>query len=164
MKLDSLEALFVDNLKDLYDAEQQLIEALPKMAKAAHSPDLKRSFEQHLDVTKEHSRRLETIFSELNERPTGKKCVGMQGLIKEGEEVMTKKQADPDVVDAGMIAAAQKVEHYEISGYGTVRTYAETLGRQEFADLLDKTLDEESRTDEMLTRLAESHINVDAMR
>lgn len=163
MKMDSLEALFVDQLKDLYDAEKQLIDALPKMAKAAHNTQLKQGFEQHLQQTREQAQRLEQIFNQINEKPGGKKCVGMQGLIKEGEEIMKEKQGDPDVLDAGMIAAAQKVEHYEISGYGTAKTYAQMLGMDDAAKLLDKTLSEEYKTDEKLTRLAESHINIQAM-
>ena len=163
MKMNNLEALFVDQLKDLYDAEHQLIDALPKMANAAHSRDLKQGFEQHLNQTREQARRLEQIFSDLDEKPGGKKCVGMQGLIKEGEELIKEKKADPDVIDAGLIAAAQKVEHYEISGYGTARTYAEMLGKNEAARLLQRTLEEESQTDEKLTQLAMSHINVEAM-
>jgi ferritin-like metal-binding protein YciE len=164
MKMNSLEELFIDNLKDLYDAEHQIIKALPKMVDAASSQDLKKGFQQHLDVTKEQVKRLEQIFTELNQKPSGKKCLGMEGLIKEGEEVMSEMKSDPDARDAGMIAAAQKIEHYEISGYGTARTYANTLGHQRAASLLEKTLQEESQTDEKLTRLAESHINVEAMR
>ena len=163
MKMDSLEALFVDQLKDLYDAEHQIIEALPKMAETAKSRELKQSFNQHLETTRQQAKRLEEIFSEMNEKPGGKKCVGMQGLIKEGEELIKEKKADPDVIDAGLIAAAQKVEHYEISGYGTARTYAEMLGRDNAARLLQRTLDEEAQTDEKLTQLAESHINIQAM-
>lgn len=164
MKMNSLEELFIDNLKDLYDAEHQIIKALPKMVDAASSSDLKNGFQQHLNVTKEQVKRLEQIFTEMNQKPSGKKCLGMEGLIKEGQEVMTELKSDPDALDAGMIAAAQKIEHYEISGYGTARTYASTLGHQRAASLLEKTLQEESQTDEKLTRLAESHINVEAMR
>ena len=163
MKLNSLEALFVDQLKDLYDAEHQLIDALPKMANAASSRDLKQSFEQHLQQTREQAKRLEQIFSDLDQKPSAKKCVGMQGIIKEGEELIKEKKIDPDVLDAGLIASAQKAEHYEISVYGTLRTYAETLGMDAAARLLDRTLEEESRTDEKLTQLAISHINLEAM-
>jgi len=163
MKVNSLEQLFVDQLKDLYDAEHQIIEALPKMADQASSPDLKQSFELHLDQTRQQAQRLEQIFSKMDQSPQGKKCIGMQGIIKEGEEIM-KEAKDPDTRDAGMIAAAQKVEHYEISGYGTARAYARMLGHDDAAHLLDKTLQEESQTDELLNRLAMSHINVNARR
>ncbi len=163
MKMDSLENLFVEDLKDLYNAEQQIMQALPKMIQAAHSPDLKQSFQQHLQVTQEQAKRLEQIFSNLSQKPTGKKCLGMEGIIKEGEQNMQELKSDPDLLDAGMIAAAQKIEHYEISGYGTARTYAEELGLDQAASLLEKTLKEEAQTDEKLTQLAESHINMDAI-
>jgi ferritin-like metal-binding protein YciE len=163
MKMHSLEELFIGELKDLYDAEHQIMDALPKMAKAAQSQDLKNGFEQHLQQTREQARRLEQILTKMNQKPGGKKCVGMQGLLKEGEEMMKEAKKDPDVIDAGMIAAAQKVEHYEISGYGTARTHAHLLGMHDAANLLEMTLQEESQTDQKLTRLAESHINVDAM-
>jgi ferritin-like metal-binding protein YciE len=164
MKMQSLEALFVDQLKDLYDAEHQLIKALPKMAEAASSPDLKRGFQEHLAQTERQAQRLERIFSDRNEKPSGKKCVGMEGIIKEGEELIKNKEMDKDVKDAGLIMAAQKVEHYEIASYGTVRTYAETLGMKDVAQTLQQTLDEESMTNEKLTALAESHINMEAKR
>jgi ferritin-like metal-binding protein YciE len=164
MKMQSLEALFVDQLKDLYDAEHQLIKALPKMAEAASSPDLKRGFQEHLAQTERQAQRLERIFSDRNEKPSGKKCVGMEGIIKEGEELIKNKEMDKDVKDAGLIMAAQKVEHYEIASYGTVRTYAETLGMKDVAQTLQQTLDEESMTNEKLTALAESHINMEARR
>ncbi len=163
MKMDSLENLFVEDLKDLYNAEQQIMQALPKMIQAAHSQDLKQSFQQHLQVTQEQAKRLEQIFSNLNQKPTGKKCLGMEGIIKEGEQDMQELKSDPDLLDAGMIASAQKIEHYEISGYGTARTYAEELGLDQAASLLEQTLKEESQTDQKLTQLAESHINMDAM-
>lgn len=162
MKLKSLEALFVDSLKDIYDAEHQLIKALPKMAEAASSPDLKRGFQEHLAQTERQAKRIEQIFSERKEQPGGKKCVGMEGLIKEGEELIKNKEIDQEVRDAGLILAAQKVEHYEIASYGTVRTYAETLGYSDVAQVLQQTLDEEARTNEKLTAIAESHINVEA--
>jgi ferritin-like metal-binding protein YciE len=164
MKMKSLETLFVDSLKDLYDAEHQMIEALPKMAEAASSSDLKQSLNQHLQVTRRQAQRLEQVFSAVNEKPTRKKCVGMEGLIKEGEQHFKELKNDKEALDAELIASAQKVEHYEIAGYGTVKTYAQMLGRQEAANLLDQTLSEECATDERLTRLAESHINVEAMR
>ena len=161
MKLESLKDLYLEQLKDLYSAETQLVEALPKMAEAASSPDLRKSFSDHLRQTQEHVSRLERIFSDLNESPKGHTCEGMKGLVKEGQEMIKMKGA-PEVLDAGLIAAAQRVEHYEIAGYGTVRTYAELLGREEHARLLERTLQEEEETDELLTQLAESHINEEA--
>lgn len=162
MKKDSLEELLLDGLKDLYDAEHQLVEALPKMAEAASSSDLKKGFREHLKQTKTQIERLETAFNELNGGAKRKKCAGMAGLIKEGEEVM-KEEMTKDVRDAGLIFAAQKVEHYEIASYGTVRTYALTLGHKRVAQLLQQTLDEEAQTNEKLTALAESHINIEAV-
>lgn len=162
-KMNKLEDLFVDTLKDLYSAENQLVKALPKMAKAAHSEDLKRGFQEHLEQTKEQVRRIEEIFAGIDASPRGKKCVGMEGLIKEGEELIEMKgTANADVLDAGLIAAAQKVEHYEIATYGTARTYAEMLGNKEGANLLQKTLEEESKHNERLTKLAVSQVNEDA--
>ena len=161
MKLESLKDLYLEQLKDLYSAETQLVDALPKMAERATSPDLKKGFQDHLRQTQEHVSRLEQIFRELGESPKGHTCEGMKGLIKEGEE-MIKMKGDDTVIDAGLIAAAQRVEHYEIAGYGTVRTYAETLGHSQHVTLLDKTLQEEEMTDEKLTQLAESHINQEA--
>jgi ferritin-like metal-binding protein YciE len=161
MKLESLKDLYLEQLRDLYDAETQLVEALPKMAEAASSHDLQQAFNLHLQQTREHVNRLERIFKKLNEKPTGQTCQGMKGLIKEGEE-MIKSKSDPEVKDAGLIAAAQRVEHYEIAGYGTVRTYAELLGDDEAVRLLEKTLQEEEETDDKLTELAESHINAEA--
>jgi ferritin-like metal-binding protein YciE len=160
MKLESLTDLFITELKDLYSAEKQLVKALPKMAKAATSKDLKNGFEHHLQQTKRHVERLEKVFSGLDASPRGKKCVAMEALIKEGED-LTKKDAEPEVLDAGLIAAAQKVEHYEIAGYGCVRTYAELLGDNKAASLLQTTLDEEGETDKTLTELAEQ-LNVEA--
>jgi ferritin-like metal-binding protein YciE len=162
MKLESLKDLYLEQLRDLYDAENQLVEALPKMVEAASAPDLKQGFNLHLQQTREHVNRLERIFRKLNEKPTGQTCHGMKGLIKEGEE-MIKSKSDPEVKDAGLIAAAQRVEHYEIAGYGTVRTYAELLGDEEAVRLLEKTLQEEEETDDKLTELAESHINAEAV-
>jgi ferritin-like metal-binding protein YciE len=161
MKMESLKDLYLEQLRDLYDAETQLIEALPKMAEAAHNSDLKNAFHQHLRQTREHVTRLERVFSSLGEKPEGQTCHGMKGLIKEGQE-MIKAKGDPDVIDAGLIAAAQRVEHYEIAGYGTVRAYAETLGAEAAVSSLEKTLQEEEATDDKLTELAESHINVEA--
>ncbi len=159
MQLKNLEDLYVEQLKDLYSAENQIIEALPKMAQAASNSDLKQAFQQHLEVTRTQKQRLEQIFQGLQKEPTGKHCKGMEGLIKEGEELIQKHGADPDVKDAGLITAAQRVEHYEIAGYGTVATWADRLGHQDAAALLHQTLEEEEQTDERLTRIAESHIN-----
>lgn len=163
MKMNSLESLFVDQLKDLYNAEQQIIKALPKMVDAAKSNMLKQGFQQHLDTTRQQAQRLEQIFNDMNEKPSGKKCVGMEGLVKEGEQIIKELKNDQDALDAALIASAQKIEHYEISGYGTARAYAKMLGKHDAAGLLDKTLKEESQTDERLTTLAESHINIQAM-
>jgi ferritin-like metal-binding protein YciE len=161
MKLSNLRDLFVAELQDLYDAENQITKALPKMAKTASSPELKRAFENHLEQTQGHINRLERVFATLSEPPKGKKCMGMEGLIKEGNE-MVKEDADPDVKDAGLISAAQRVEHYEMAGYGTVRTYAQILGNTEAVQLLQQTLNEEGEADKLLTRLAEQGINLDA--
>jgi ferritin-like metal-binding protein YciE len=158
-----LEELLVDELKDLYSAENQIIKALPKMAKAASSPDLKRAFERHLEETRKQVERLEVIGEALEMRLTGKKCVGMEGLIEEGKELMTEDLED-DALDAGLIGAAQKVEHYEIAAYGTARTHASMLGFGKAAKLLQQTLDEEGNTDKKLTQLAESIINVEAVQ
>jgi ferritin-like metal-binding protein YciE len=161
MKLSNLRDLLVAELQDLYDAENQITKALPKMAKTASSPELKRAFETHLEQTQTHISRLERVFATLDEPPKGKKCKGMEGLLKEGDE-MIKEDADPDVKDAGLISAAQRVEHYEMAGYGTVRTYAQILGNTEAQQLLQQTLNEEGETDHLLTRLAEQGINLDA--
>jgi ferritin-like metal-binding protein YciE len=160
MQMESLKELLVDELKDLYSAENQILKALPKMIKKATSPDLKAGFEKHLKETQIHVERLETIFQELEESPKGKKCKGMEGVIADGKELM-EEDAEPEVMDAGLIGAAQHVEHYEMAGYGCVRTYAELLGLNNIAKLLQKTLDEEKATDEKLTELA-SNINVEA--
>ncbi len=159
MEHKALKELFVDELKDLYSAENQLIKTLPKMAKAATSDDLRAGFEEHWEQTKEHARRLEEICTELGEKPTGKKCAGMQGLIEEGKEMMD--EFEDDVLDAAMISAAQRVEHYEIAAYGTVRAYAELLGQDRAVELLEQTLEEEKETDHKLTELAGT-INVEA--
>jgi ferritin-like metal-binding protein YciE len=161
MKLESLEDLFVDELKDLYNAENQLIKALPKMAKAASSDELRSAFQEHLEQTKEHVNRLEKVFKELNCSPKGKKCRAMEGLIEEGSERLDD-DSDGAVKDAALIAAAQRVEHYEIAGYGCVRTYAEQLGHTEAANLLQQTLEEEGAADKKLTHLAEGIINQQA--
>src|SRR5688572_28770703 len=163
MEMNSLQDLLIHDLKDLYNAETQLLKALPKMAKAASSPDLKQAFEKHTRETQVQIQRLEKIFEELDENPKGKKCKAMEGLIEEGKEIM-EEDAEPEVLDAGLIGAAQKVEHYEIAGYGTARTYAEMLGNDAAARLLQQTLDEEGKTDKLLTELAVSCINVEAER
>jgi len=161
MKLDTLRDLLVEHLQDLHSAESQIVKALPKLEKAATNPQLKQAFRKHLTQTEEHVRRLETIAKQLNVKAEGKKCKGMEGLLSEGAELI-KEDIEPEVLDAGLIAAAQKVEHYEISGYGTARTYAKLLGESQSAQLLQKTLDEEAQTDESLTALAEKSINAQA--
>ncbi len=158
MKMNSLEDLLKEQLQDLYSAEEQIIKALPKMAEAASSSELRRAFEEHLKETEDQKRRLEELFEEF-ELDSGKKCVGMEGLIKEGQELMKQKGIDANVLDAGLIAAAQKVEHYEIASYGTLRTFAHELGYDDAASVLDEILHEESKTNEKLTRLAEQGIN-----
>ena len=160
MQLNSLDELFIHELKDLYSAEKQLLKAIPKMAKAANSKPLQNGFTKHLKQTEGHVSRLETVFEELGVSPRGKKCKAMEGLIEEGQEVIDE-DADPNVKDAALIAAAQKVEHYEMAGYGCVRTYANLLNHKKMATLLQQTLDEEGETDKTLTKLAEQ-INVSA--
>lgn len=160
MEMNTLRELYVDELKDIYNAENQLIKALPKLSKAASSEDLRSAFDKHLDETRTHIERLEEIFNALDESPKGKKCKGMEGLLAEGAEKI-EEDADDDVKDAGLIGAAQRVEHYEIAAYGCVRTYAQLLGEDAAADLLQQTLDEEGETDKHLTALAQS-INVEA--
>jgi ferritin-like metal-binding protein YciE len=162
MELDTLRNLYIDELKDLYSAEKQLVKALPKMAKAASSPDLKRAFETHLAQTEGQIERLERVFESLEASPRGKKCVGMEGLIEEAKELIGE-DPEPEVLDAGLISKAQHVEHYEIAGYGTVRAYALLLGEEEQAALLQETLDEEGETDKLLTGLAEGAINLQAL-
>ncbi len=161
MELDTLQDLYVEGLKDLYSAERQLVKALPKLVKSAKHSQLKKAFQTHLRQTEQHAKRLERICKELGVSPRGKKCVGMEGLIKEGKELI-QERPDPDVLDAGLISAAQHVEHYEMAGYGTVRTYARQLGFDAQADLLQTTLDEEGETDHLLTQIAETSINLDA--
>jgi len=161
MALDSLHDLYVNELKDLYNAETQLVKALPKMAKAASNPDLKAAIEEHLEVTRGQVERLERVFEGLGVSPKGKKCKAMEGLIEEGKEVMEEDGEDA-VIDAALIAAAQRVEHYEIAGYGCARTFAKLLGYDKAAQLLQETLDEEGEADKKLTELAETGINVEA--
>jgi ferritin-like metal-binding protein YciE len=162
MKLNTLQKLYTDELRDLYNAENQLLKALPKMAKAASSEELKDAFEKHLEQTKTHVERLEQVFEELGEKPKGKTCRAMKGLIEEGSEIL-EEDGEESVLDAGIIVAAQKVEHYEIAGYGSVRTFAHLLGKDKSAELLQTTLDEESETNEILNKLAESVVNPEAL-
>jgi len=161
MALESLHDLYIEQLRDIYSAENQLTEALPKMAKAASNTQLRNSFEAHLKETQEHVTRLDEIFKTLGVKSSGKKCKGMEGLIKEGVEMIEEEGADT-VRDAGLIAAAQRVEHYEIAAYGTVHAYAEALNEDAACLLLMQTLDEEKATDQKLTQLAETHLNAEA--
>jgi ferritin-like metal-binding protein YciE len=162
MKLDTLKTLYIDELRDLYNAENQLLKALPKMAKGASSGDLKDAFEKHLEQTKSHVERLEEVFQDIGETPKGKTCKAMKGLIEEGSEIL-KEDGEESVIDAGIIVAAQKVEHYEIASYGSVRTFAQLLGKDRSAELLQTTLDEESETNETLNQLAEEIVNPEAL-
>ena len=161
MEIDSLRKLYVDELKDLYSAEKQILQALPKMVKKAQNEQLKKAFEDHRQVTEMQVERLDRIFEMLGKAARGKKCKAMEGLIEEGKEMM-QEDMEPEVMDAALIAAAQRIEHYEIAGYGTVRTYAQVLGEKEQANILQQTHDEEGDADKLLTRLAESTINVEA--
>jgi ferritin-like metal-binding protein YciE len=160
-EMDSLRELYVEGIKDLYSAENQILKGLPRMIKAASHPQLKRAFTKHEAQTRKQVKRLEQIARELGEKPTGKKCVGMEGLIDEAKELLAEKP-EPNVLDAGLISAAQHVEHYEMAGYGTCRTWARLLGYDRQADLLQTTLDEEQATDLLLTEIASSQINIDA--
>lgn len=161
MEMETLRDLYVSELKDLWSAENQILKALPRMIKAATHPQLKKAFTKHEKQTRVHVARLERICKSLGESPRGKKCVGMEGLLQEGKDLMQEKP-EPDVLDAGLITAAQHVEHYEMAGYGTCRTWARTLGYESQAELLQTTLDEEQQTDLDLTALAESSINIEA--
>lgn len=163
MSMDSLKDLYVEQLRDLYSAETQILKALPKMEAAASHAELKSGFRQHQEQTQRQVERLDRIFEDLGENPKGHHCKGMEGLLKEGEEMMGER-GNASVRDAGLIAAAQRVEHYEIAGYGCVRTYADLLGHKEHASLLQQTLDEEGQTDQKLSAMAEKVINLDAMR
>lgn len=162
MSINTLDELLVDELQDLYDAEHQLVEALPKMAEAATSSELQSAFKDHLKLTKEHIKRLEQAFKHLGEKAERKTCKAMKGLVKEGEDVI-KEDMNPTVKDAALIAAAQRVEHYEMAGYGTTRTFAYTLGHQDVAKLMQQTLDEEEQTDKTLTQIADG-INTKATK
>jgi ferritin-like metal-binding protein YciE len=160
VEINSLRELYIDQLRDLYDAENQLIKALPKMAREASSDELRQAIEEHLEQTRGQAERLEQIFEQLGEKAKGKKCKGMQGVIEEGKETL-EEEMEEDTKDAAIIGAAQRVEHYEIASYGTARTYANLLGEDEAAELLEETLNEEKETDQKLTQLAEE-INVEA--
>ena len=164
MRQTELKELFIDELKDIFSAETQLVKALPKMAKAAKAADLRSGFEKHLKQTEGHVSRLESIFEGYNEKPTGKKCKGMEGLIEEGDEA-AKEDYEDDVKDTALIGAAQRVEHYEMAAYGTVRAIAEAIGNDAAAELLRQTEDEEAETDSRLTEIAETlmaEVNGDA--
>ena len=163
MEMETLKDLYVEELKDLYSAEKQIIKGLTKMQKAASHPELKQAFARHQAITEKHVERIERICADLEVSPRGKKCVGMEGLIEEASELIREKP-EPDVLDAGLIAAAQHVEHYEMAGYGCVRTYARQLGFEDQAELLQTTLDEEGDTDKLLTSIAETSINIEAER
>jgi ferritin-like metal-binding protein YciE len=163
MKLETLKKLYVTQLRDIYDSESRILKALPQMAQAAHHPQLKRAFERHESETQEQINRLEQIFDALGQSPKGETCEATVGLIKEGQE-MISAGGDQDVRDAGLIGAAQKIEHYEIANYGTVATYAKMLGERQALQLLTTSLEEEKRTDKLLTTLAKSFVNSDAYR
>jgi ferritin-like metal-binding protein YciE len=160
--METLEKLYINELRDLYSAENQLLKALPKMAKGASSDELKEAFENHLAETETHVERLEQIFKDMEENPKGKTCLGMKGLIEEGSEIL-EEEGEDSVLDAGIIVAAQKVEHYEMAGYGSVRAFAQLLGQEEAAQLLQTTLDEESKANELLNQIAETTVNAEAV-
>ncbi len=170
MAINDLKELYIHELQDLFSAENQIIDALPKMAEATSDVTLKRAFEKHLQVTKEQKKRLETIFSQLNEEPESETCEGMEGLLEEGENMISKEKSffgegiDKDVLNAALIGSAQRVEHYEISAYGTAKAHANFLGFADQASLLQQTLNEEVETDRELTRIAETSINSEAMQ
>ena len=158
MSLDSLDKLFLEELKDVYNAEKQIVAALPRMAKAAETPELKKAFTNHLRETEGHVDRLEQIFKELGQTARGKKCKGMEGLLEEGKEIL-EEEGQPAVIDAALISAAQRVEHYEIAAYGCLRTYAQLLGYSQAEKLLQQTLAEEEAADKKLTQIGESGVN-----
>ncbi len=161
MEMETLKDLYVEELKDLWSAEKQIVKALPRMIKAASHPELKAAFARHLKETETHVERIEGVCDELGVSPRGKKCIGMEGLLEEGAELI-KEKPDADVLDAGLISAAQHVEHYEMAGYGCVRTYARQLGYEAQANILQTTLDEEGSADKLLTQIAESSVNLEA--
>lgn len=160
MNIENLHELFVAQLRDLYDGEEQIIDAMPKLIEKSSSPELKSALKEHLEITKQQKNRLEQIFQSLGEKASGETCEGMKGVIEEGDDLVSDAK-DPAVRDASIIASAQRVEHYEIAGYGTVRTYAQQLGRAEFARLLEQTLEEEKDADKKLSQIASS-INIEA--
>ena len=160
---ESLQKLYIEQLRDLYSAEEQILEAMPKMIQQTKHAELKRGFQTHYQQTEQQVQRLQKIFDDLGERPEGHECEGMKGLLKEGEEAI-KEFKDSDVLDAALIAAAQRVEHYEMAGYGCARTYAHMLGLTDQAALLQRTLEEEGDTDQKLTDLAETVVNIDALK
>ncbi len=159
---NGLKKLYIDQLNDLYSGEQQILKALPKMAQKASHPELRDAFNEHEQQTRQHVQRLEQVFQQLGEKAGNETCKGMQGILSEGDEVMNK-YTDSDVLDAALIAAAQRVEHYEMAGYGCVCTYADTLGMQDQAELLQQTLEDEEDADQKLSDIAESVVNADAM-
>jgi ferritin-like metal-binding protein YciE len=161
MSLDSLQKLFLEELKDIYNAEKQLVEALPRLAKAAESPELQEAFTSHLRETEGHVERLEQIFQNLGQTARGKRCKGMEGLVEEGKEII-EQEGEAPVIDAALIAGAQRVEHYEIAAYGCLRTYAQLLGHDKAAQLLSQTLEEEEAADEKLNAIAEDKVNAEA--
>jgi ferritin-like metal-binding protein YciE len=163
MSIETMEDLFIDEIEDLYDAEQRLVKALPKMAEAATSEELRMAFEDHLEQTRGHVQRLEEVFAELGKEPSKKTCDAMKGLIKEGEKVASDVDQSP-LRDVGLIGAANRVEHYEMAAYGTVRELAKNLGLSRSAQLLDQTYSEEKAADAKLTRLAETSVNPAAMK
>lgn len=160
---ESLQDIYVEQLQDLYSAEQQILKALPRLADAATHDELRAAFKEHEVMTRTHVERLDRIFTQLGEKPGGHKCKGMEGLLAEGNELLDEHE-ESEALDAAMIAAAQRVEHYEIAGYGSVRTFATVLGLGDQADLLQQTLDEEGQTDKHLTSLAETVVNIDAVQ
>jgi ferritin-like metal-binding protein YciE len=161
MQMESLQELLIEEMRDIYSAENQLLKAMPKMAKKASNPQLKKALETHMKETEGQVQRLQKVFEKLGKKPTGKKCAAMEGLIEEGKEMMGEDMEE-DTMDAALISIAQKIEHYEIASYGTVRTWAQQLGDEQTARVLQQTLDEEGKTDKLLTELAESSINVEA--
>lgn len=163
MSLNTLKDLYIEQLKDLYNAEEQLVKSLSKMEEAASSDELKKAFREHLKETKEHVKRLERIFGQMDMKPVGETCKAMEGLIEEGDEII-EEEGNSAVKDAGLIAAAQRVEHYEIAAYGTVRAYAELLEEGAAVELLQQTLAEEGHADEKLTKLAEKQVNHEALK
>lgn len=163
MKIDNMEKLFLAEIEDLYDCEKRLTKALPKMAKASTSPELRQAFESHLRETQGHVERLERVFSEMGKSPKAETCEAIKGLIEEGEQMISNTDQSP-LRDAGVIAAANRVEHYEIAAYGSARTFAQTLGLSSAVSLLEQTLEEEKKADKKLTELAETMINMEALR